>query len=340
MSADALRDHDVAVVKAALAALKPPFSAEIERELIAIAYGHEDAGLRKAALALVDKHVKAATQLKTVFKKSIHSVPWHDACAKLRALDIPDRGKLATAFVARGINVHGVALEEDAEFAKTYIYKLLRPAKRELYLTEAPPPKGARSYMPEYVDLTRFPEVVFDELAGLRKKCAFDSIDMNGGSLTTLPDRFALLAPFLKRLCLSYNKFVQLPDVLFACTNLEELTLTQFELVDIGEAITKLKKLKKLFVSDCKKLKTLPPAICDLPALEFLGLPGSPMRSLPPEIGKLKSLRELYVQTSKISSLPDELATLPKLAKVYITWSALDPAKVKALLPKRVKIYT
>ena len=334
---EALRSPDAGAVKTALGALRPPFTPEIERELIAIAYGHEDAGLRKLALALVDKHVKAAAKLKAVFKKSIHSVPWHDACAKLRALDIADRGKLATAFVARGINVHGVALEEDPAFAKTYIYKLLRPKDKELYLTEAPPPKGARSYMPEYVDLTRFPEVVFDELAGLRKKCAFDSIVMNGGAFSTLPARFVELAPFLKRLDLSYNKFVELPDVLFTCTNLEKLALSQYELVDIDDRITKLKRLEELGLY-CTKLKTLPPAICDLPALEVLGLSSTNLRSLPPEIGKLKSLRVLGLAGSKISNLPAELATLPKLAKIYIHSSPLDPAKVKAMLPKRVKV--
>jgi len=45
-----LRSADPTVVGKALSALAPPFDAEVTRELVAIAYGHENAGLRKSAV--------------------------------------------------------------------------------------------------------------------------------------------------------------------------------------------------------------------------------------------------------------------------------------------------
>jgi len=338
-----LRGADPAKVRKAVAALEPPFDAAIGRELIAIAYGHEDAAARKAAARLLEQHVGDAGAIKQALKKCLRGLDAEEACTRLRALERDDRGQIATALIARGINVRGVALEEEPAFAREYIYQLLRPKDDcggtlskgpTLYLSERHQKMTRGGYMPEYVELTRFPEVVFDELAGLRAKLAFDGVTLWGGRLTTLPERFVALAPFLKRLTLAYNDFVGLPAVVFECTKLEELFLSQFQLTEVGRGITRLKALRSLHLHECKKLLALPAEVCELPWLEELHLGFANMRSLPPEIGQLTSLRVLTLQSSKIAKLPPELARLPKLKEINIRWSKLAPAKVKELLPK------
>jgi Leucine-rich repeat (LRR) protein len=342
-----LRSLDVAKVRRALAALEPPLDASAERELIAIAYGHEDAAARKAAGRLLDQHVHYATAIKRALKKCLRGLSSEDACTRLRAVERPDRGQVATALVARGINVHGVSIEEDPEFAREYIYQLLRPDDDgggtlskgpTLYLSERRQ-KVRGGYMPEYVELTRFPEVVFDELDGLRAKLAFDGVTLWGGRLATLPDRFVEMAPFLRRLTLFYNDFTSVPSVIFECDKLEELALSQFALRAVGAGITKLRALRQLSLHECKKLTVLPLEVCELSWLEELHLGFANMRSLPPEIGKLTSLRRLILQSSKVARLPAEIAGLPKLKEINIRWSKLDRTRVAELLPK-VKITT
>ena len=333
-----LRSDDKTKVSKALGALTPPFDAETARELVAIAYGHEDAALRKSASKLIEKHLqKEHAAIKKAFKKNLQSLDSESACDALRALDWPDRGKLALAFIARGVNVHGVALEEDAEFARTYIHRLLRPKTNELYLTErelAESEKKGGSYSPEYVELTRFPDVVFDELPNLRKTLAFDKVTLWGGKFDELPDRFVDLAPFLRRLTLYFNEFVSLPKVVFACTLLEDLWIGQPSMKTLGKELGQLTQLKKLALHECGKLATLPLEVCELEWLEELDLNSAKFRALPKEMGKMKALQRLDLQSSQVSKLPDELAQLPSLKEINIRWSRLDAEKVKAQFPK------
>ena len=323
-----LRDASSPAILAALANLGEAWSAEVEREVIALAFGHVDDGVRKAAMKLVDKRMPDARKLRATLKPSFRDAPEHEAAARLRALERGDRGKLATALVAYGTHGHGVAFDEDPEFAHRFVHELLRPAEKTLCLTEC---ASINRKDGKDVILTTIPDAVFDELPTLRATCAFDALSMHGAPLTTLPARFAELAPFLRRLELFYVDFARVPDVLYECTNLEELALCSFTLSDLGQ-IDKLRKLKKLQLHECKRLKALPDAVFELPSLESLELGFTPMRSLPPAIGKAKKLRHLGFQSGQIGKLPKELAGCP-LESMNIRWSKVERAAVRAILP-------
>jgi hypothetical protein len=64
--------------------------------------------------------------IRRALKKCLRPLDAEVACARLRAVPRDDLGLLATAFIARGLNVHGVALEEDPAFARAYLPLLLR----------------------------------------------------------------------------------------------------------------------------------------------------------------------------------------------------------------------
>ncbi|HEV7557118.1 MAG TPA: leucine-rich repeat domain-containing protein [Kofleriaceae bacterium] len=309
-------------VVATLKALKPPFDRETERELIAVAYGSNDAKARGFARKLVDKHVANAALLKSTLGAGFHRA--NDASAKLRRLTWPERGKLAVALREHGAYVAGVAFEEDDEFARDRLTRLVRKGVLDLHEWYMTPNRV------ESLDLSTIPDVVFDELARLPP---FDSV-LLWSSKVTLPKRFVELRPYMKKLTLGFLDMTELPGVVCECAELEQLEIHDYMLERLHPKLAKLTSLKKLVVSRAKKMKELPVEVCELDKLEELGLWFSRMKTLPPEIGKLQSLRVLDLYSSHITKLPDEMAQLTKLRTIKARFSPDMERKVKALLPK------
>lgn len=309
--------------------LRPPLDAETERELIAVAFASGDAKVRALAQKLVAKHVTGAALIKSTLGAGFHRAS--DASDKLRRLRRKDRGKLAVAMRAHGAYVAGVAFEEDEEFARDRMYKLVNKGVLDLHEWYMTPNQV------ESLELRTIPDVLFDELPALHKKKPFDSV-LLWASPTVLPERFAELAPFLKKLTLGYTDITELPDVVCQCTKLEVLELHEPELVRLNPKLKKLKALKKLVIGRAKKLKALPVEVCELPNLEELGLWFVRMKTLPPEIGKLTSLRVLDLYSSSVTTLPDELARLSELETIKARFAPAVLAKLKSALPKSVRI--
>src|SRR5215468_7350446 len=186
----AVRSSDPKAVKKALAAITAPPGKDVEREVLAIAFAHKDGAVRKAAMTIAEARIKDTKLVRAKLGTRFHSDYASKASAALRTVERADRGELATAMVARGANVHGVALEEDRAFAKEAVYRQLIAKENKLDLGHL---DG------EDVELTTIPDVVFDELKGLRKKVPFDWIYVWGGEMPGLPKRFVELAPFLRK---------------------------------------------------------------------------------------------------------------------------------------------
>jgi len=286
--------------------LAPPFDAETARELIAVAYGSHDAKARTLAQKLVAKHVKGAALIKSTLGAGFHGANPRAACEKLRRLKRPDRGKLAVALRAHGAHVAGVAFEEDADFARDRLYRMVNN-KRVLDLHEW----HMTPNRVEAIDLTTIPDLVFDELPKLHRKKPFDSV-LLWGTNTTLPKRFAEFAPYVKKLRLGFLGLRELPDVVCECTKLEELEVDDYTLQRLNPKIGKLKALKKLRIGRAKQLKELPREVGMLSKLETL---------------------ELRFLRTKLA-LPDELAKLTSLRLVEAYSSKLDFERLRTLVPK------
>lgn len=311
---------------ATLKTLTPPFDPETSRELIAVAYGSADSKVRGLAQKLVASHVKDHALIKSTLGVGFHRA--NDACAKLRRLQLPDRGRLAVALRSHGAYVAGVAFEEDEDFARDRLPRLVDVKKGILNLHEW--------YMTpnqvETLDLSTVPDVVFDELPGLHRKKKFDELVL-WGSPPALPKRFVEFAPYLRRLKLGWCGLSEIPDVVCELTNLEVLELHEPALTALNPKLKKLKKLKKLTVARAKKLKQLPPEICELTGLEELSLWFFRMKELPREMGQLTKLHTLNLYASHITNFPDELASLP-LENVTVVAASTMQKRLRQLAPK------
>jgi len=312
-----IRGADVAQI---VKTLKPPFDAETERELIAVAYGNADAKVRTVARKLVDKHVENAAVIKSTLGAGFHRA--NDASDRLRKLRWPERGKLAVALRAQGAYVAGVAFEEDEAFGRDRLPRLIKKRVLDLHEWYMTPNQV------ESLELSTIPDIVFDELPRLPP---FDNLVLWSSELT-LPKRFVELAPYLKRLTIGYTGITALPDVVCACTKLEELDIHEPALERLNPKLVKLTALRRLTLSR-PNLDALPEEVCKLPRLEELRLAFVKLKTLPPTIGKLRSLRVLDLYHTRITKLPDELA-LTGLETVKLRHALGMGPKVKAVLPK------
>ncbi|MBT8195211.1 MAG: leucine-rich repeat domain-containing protein [Bacteroidia bacterium] len=131
------------------------------------------------------------------------------------------------------------------------------------------------------------------------------------------------------------SKLKEIPQEVFACTNLEELYLNKNRLKFIPAEIGQLKNLKKVDFSN-NKLKTLPEEIGDLSQLTHLLMNRNLIEELPYSIGKLKKLEVIEMWDNEIIEFPDSIGELKKL-QVFelrnILFSKEEQAYLKALLP-------
>ena len=307
-----------------LKALTPPFDAETTRELIAVAYASRNAKARALAQKLVSRHVANASLIKSTLGPGFHRA--NDASDKLRRLKISDRGKLAVAMRVHGADVAGVAFEEDEDFARDRLPRLVKNGVLDLHEWYVTP------NLVEPFSLATIPDIVFDELPRLHKRKRFDKL-MLWGSPAQLPKRFVELAPYIRKLEMGWCGITSIPDVVCALDKLEELEIHEPKLVELNPRLKKLKSLKRLRLARAKKIKQLPHEVFELPRLEELGLWFFRMKELPPAIGKLTRLSTLDLYDSHITRLPDELASLP-LKKITVTSSSPMHARLKQLARK------
>ena len=313
-----------------LAALEPPFDAETERELIAIAFTPHDANVKKLARDLVLAHVPGGKELDRKFGRSdgFEDVRSED----LRALARPDRGQLAVAMLEHGSpGGYGVAFEQDEAFARAALGKMLR--KKLLDLSGW----SVKDSLFKFA-LATIPDLVFDEIPALRKKSGFDELKVYGPAMKTLPARFLELAPFLRKLELSFLDIRAVPDVVCELTALEELVIDAEQLRQLNPRLAQLQKLRKLDVNHAEKLSSLPREIFELRELEHLGVQLAGVREVPAEIAKLTKLQSLKLYNTPVVKLAPELAGLEKLKKIDLQYTKVDKDKARALLPKRVKL--
>ncbi len=344
----AFRTGDDDQTLAALAAGGPPFDAEVSAELVAIAYAarssmaHPRGGdLRKRAKQLVDKHVAGARAFAAAFKGIGNRT--HELDHRIRELDHPLRLAVAKAIAFHTWQALSVPFAEDAEFRGEILDLVIANAKRdkktelsfgEIY-TEWHGSHGAATS----TNLHVVPGALAKELTARRSAYKFTGLSFWGCSLTDLPASLAKAKAWLTELQLGFNPLAKVPKVVFELTNLEELSLLGTELEDIPDGILKLKKLRRLDLGNGKNMQSIPESVCAHDQIRELRIGNGSIKLVPAAIAGMKSLEVLELQSAgKITKLPDEIATLPNLRLVKAKWSRLNPAKTRALLPKRVKL--
>jgi hypothetical protein len=333
---------EASAIIAAIAGVTPPLSAELEAELIALAYVHQDPGVRKKAMPEVTKHIGDAAAFKKAYG-SMAGATQHVVAERIRAFDHPLQLGVAKAVLFHRMMAASIPFERDPEVRAKILEVMVDNAKRE---GESELALGSvywywenESGWASDFELHQLPDGFFGELTKLRERHPFRRISIHGGELTDLPSELAAAQPWLESLSLAFNPFTVLPDAVFECTNLETLELCGTELTDIPPAIAKLTKLRCLDIGNMKKMKTIPDSVCALDKLEVLRIGNGSINSIPEAIAGMTSLREIEMQSTSITKLPAAIATLPALKRLNRRFSSrLEVEAVRALVGSGVEV--
>jgi hypothetical protein len=336
-----LRTSDPVQLLAAINGIKPPYAPDVEAELLAIGFVHEDDKVRKRAMTLATKHVPDAPKFKAAYK-SLAGVGQHVVDERLRAFAHPYRLDISRAMMFHRKVGGVVAFEEDAASRAVMLDVMAERAKREdeneLKLGEIYWYWQNQSGRSMNLQLHVLPPGLFGEIAKRREVHPFEGLSLHGGELNDLPAEIAGLKPWLKSLSLAWNPFTTLPDVLWELENLESLELLGTKLFDIPPDIARLTKLRSLDIGNMKNMKEIPASVCALDKLESLRIGNGSIRKVPAAIVNMTSLRELELQSTSVSSLPAGMASMPNLKQVNLRWSKVDAQTVATLVAAGIQV--
>ena len=157
------------------------------------------------------------------------------------------------------------------------------------------------------------------------------------------------------------NKFKRVPEAVFLLHTLENLIVSNNELLEFGTAVSNLKNLKTLDLQGNLKLEFLPTSLGTMTNLEVLKLARCPLRSPPSEvvdsgcaavvdylgrIHKAETTKELFIEGFELHSMHQDkfdvhimsLSDLKTLSLSQNRLSEVDP-KIGAQLSNLTELY-
>ncbi|KAF9802712.1 hypothetical protein SFRURICE_007324 [Spodoptera frugiperda] len=114
------------------------------------------------------------------------------------------------------------------------------------------------------------------------------------------------------RLSLNAYEIIEIPDLLYTCSDVEHLYLHRNKITVVPQEITQLVNLTTLTL-DYNNITHLPPEIGNLKNLVNLNISYNPLKVLIPEIGELENLEAFWCNKIQLREIPKEIGKLEKL---------------------------
>jgi Leucine-rich repeat (LRR) protein/GTPase SAR1 family protein len=128
---------------------------------------------------------------------------------------------------------------------------------------------------------------------------------------------------WLERLDLSNNQLNEITNSISRLQNLSELGLNDNQLSEIPDSISLLQNLSELGLND-NQLRELPDSISLLQNLSELGLNDNQLSELPDSIYRLQNLSYLDLSSNQLSELPDSISLLQNLSQLNLSSNQLS----------------
>ena len=148
------------------------------------------------------------------------------------------------------------------------------------------------------------------------------NLDYQGMGLNKLNNSIdsILTLSFLKRLDLSNNHIISLPEEINESNSLEYLDLSFNNLNRLPKSISSLSSLKTLNVKS-NHLKSLPESIGALSLLQNLLLRDNQIKKLPDSLSRLKSLKTLDLHHNRLQNINIDFRLLVDLIDLELGWN-------------------
>lgn len=110
----------------------------------------------------------------------------------------------------------------------------------------------------------------------------------------------------------------EFPNEILDFQELRILSITESNINNIPNDISRLKYLKILAIDGCRNITVLPDSIGCLINLEELWLEFCSIENIPNSIGNLKSLKQLNLEDNRFKILPESIGKLENLEILYL----------------------
>lgn len=135
------------------------------------------------------------------------------------------------------------------------------------------------------------------------------ALRLNQKNLDELPSNIYTLAPYLRILSISNNKFTRLPDEIKEFTLLKQLNISCNKLATLPESLGSLTKLESLNASS-NMLQTIPNSLSKLTHLKQVNLSNNRITEFPLMFCELKHLDVLDLSKNRLTVIPDGASLL------------------------------
>ncbi|KAI5121568.1 hypothetical protein M0805_000749 [Coniferiporia weirii] len=176
----------------------------------------------------------------------------------------------------------------------------------------------------------------------------FESIDLTGRSLKTIPILLHTHAQKIVVLNLSRNPMLEIPlDFIQSCTTLRELRLSNMAMKKVPQSVRHSISLNRLDLScnriadlddsgldripmlaslkaQNNRIDKLPQSFSKLRSLKFLNISNNKFQTMPPVILEMTGLLDLDISFNNISSLPPEIGRLRSLQRLVVVGNQIS----------------
>lgn len=161
------------------------------------------------------------------------------------------------------------------------------------------------------------------------------TLDLSQNKFTVLPNEIGDFT-LLKQLIISYNRLTSLPNALGALAKLESLNCAANQIRSIPSSLAKLNHLKQINLSD-NRISDFPLVFCGLKHLDVLDLSKNRLIIIPDAVTSLH-VTELNLNQNQIATISEKLAECPRLKTLRLEENCLQLSSIPLRILKDSKI--
>lgn len=161
------------------------------------------------------------------------------------------------------------------------------------------------------------------------------TLDLSENKFTRIPDDIGNFT-LLKQLNISHNKLIALPEALGALTKLEGLNASSNQIKSIPWSLSKLTRLKHVNLSD-NQITEFPSMFCGLNFLDVLDLSKNRITMIPDAAAALHVV-ELNLNQNQVSTISEELANCSRLKTLRLEENCLQLNAIPMKILKDSKV--
>ncbi|XP_034188363.1 leucine-rich repeat-containing protein 57 [Osmia lignaria lignaria] len=161
------------------------------------------------------------------------------------------------------------------------------------------------------------------------------TLDLSENKFTRIPDDIGNFT-LLKQLNISHNKLIALPEALGALTKLEGLNASSNQIKSIPWSLSKLTRLKHVNLSD-NQITEFPTMFCGFNLLDVLDLSKNRITMIPDAAAALHVV-ELNLNQNQVSTISEQLAICSRLKTLRLEENCLQLNAIPTKILKDSKI--